>query len=135
MAFALLIIGITLVVAAVRGTHTDLIGLVIGDFTGPGNFLFWIIAIIAVGSIGYVKTLKPISIGLLAVVLLALFLTRGKPEEKGGGGFFKKFTEALGTTTQSSLSPLSGTGRNPASGRVAATIGDVSINFPGQVSF
>lgn len=96
MAFALLIIGITLIVSAVQNTHEDLLTLVVGDFSGPNNFLYWALAIFVVGSIGYAKSLKPISTGLLIIVVLALFLSKDR------GGFFKMFTEAIGTTTKTS---------------------------------
>lgn len=94
MPFALLTIGIVLIVVAVRGTQEEFIGLVKGDFSGPGNFFWWVVALLAVGSIGYVDRLKPISDGLLLLILLALVLTRGSPSYPGGG-FFQQFTAAL----------------------------------------
>jgi len=107
MSFALLIIGITLVVASVRNTQDTLIGLLAADFTGPANFWYWIIALLAVGAIGYVPKLKPLSDGLIVIILLALILTRANPKAPRGG-FFQQFTEALGTTTKASGSASSG---------------------------
>lgn len=100
MSFALLIIGITLIVAAVRDTQRDLISLLYGDFTGQGNFWFWIAAILIIGAVGYIPRLKPISDGFLVIVLLVLVLSKGDPKKNAGGGFFKMFTEALAGTTQ-----------------------------------
>lgn len=94
MAFALLIIGITLIVSAVRNTVTDLITLIKGDFSGQGNFLYWIAALLLVGAVGYIPRLKPISDGLLVAIVLAVLLSRGNP--KGSYNFFGKFTQALG---------------------------------------
>jgi hypothetical protein len=99
MAFALLIIGITLIVASVRNTHMQLLGLIKSDFTGPGNFVYWVAALLVIGSIGYVEKLKPVSDGFLVLVILVLFLKRGNPYDQNGG-FFEKFTAALGTTTK-----------------------------------
>jgi len=108
MAFALLIIGITLVVAAVRNTQGDLITLLIGDFTGPNNFIYWIVALLIIGAVGYVPKLKPVSDGFLVIVILALFLSKGRPDSKTGG-FFKQFTDALGTTTKAPATGATGT--------------------------
>lgn len=107
MAFALLIIGITLVVAAVRDTQGTLISLIQGDFTGPGNFWYWIAAILALGALGYIPRLKPVSDGLIVVVIIALLLSRGDPKN---GGFFKKLTDALNMSTKTSAAPSTSVG-------------------------
>jgi hypothetical protein len=101
MPFALLIIGVFLLVAGVRKTQGDLFTLLQGDFTGANNFLFWFVSILVIGAIGYVPKLKPLSTAFLVLVILVLFLTKGNP--KGvGGGFFSQFTSALqGTESQS----------------------------------
>lgn len=108
MSFALLIIGITLVVAAVRNTQNTLITLLQTDFTGANNFWYWIVALLAVGAIGYVPKLKPLSDGLIVIILLALILTRANPKAPRGG-FFQQFTEALGTTTKTAGIKTTGT--------------------------
>lgn len=98
MPFALLIIGAVLLVSAVRNSQDDLFKLVTGDFTGQGNFVFWVVSLLIIGGIGYIPRLKPISDGFLVLVLVVLFLTRGNPSGVGGG-FFSKFTQALQSTT------------------------------------
>lgn len=99
MPFALLLIGVLLVTAGVRNTQGQLFTLVKGDFTGPGNYIFWMISILVIGAVGYIPKLKPISTGFLVLVVLVLFLKKGDP--KGfGGGFFDQFTKALGGTTK-----------------------------------
>lgn len=97
MPFALLIIGIVLIVAGVRNTQGILFTLLKGDFTGNGNFIFWFVSILLIGSIGYIEKLKPLSTAFLVLVLMALFLSKGDPS-KSGGGFFKQFSTALGGT-------------------------------------
>jgi len=94
MPFALLIIGIVLLIAAVRGTHSDLFALVKGDFIGPNNFIFWTVSILIIGSVGYIPKLKPLSVAFLVVVILVLILTKGNPTQ-ATGGFFEKFTSAI----------------------------------------
>lgn len=98
MSFALLIVGLMLVTVAVRNTQDAFINLVKGDFEGPGNFWYWVIALVTVGMLGNIKTIKPIMDGLLVLILLALILSRGNPQN-AGGGFFTQFMNAIGTTT------------------------------------
>lgn len=107
MPFALAIIGIVLLVAGVRNKQADLYALVKGDFTGQNNFIFWMASIFAIGVLGYVPKLKPISSALLALVIVVLFL-------KKGVGFFAQFNTALGQTTTTVLNPdVTKTAPNP----------------------
>ncbi len=98
MPFALLIIGVVLLVAGVRGSQDKLFDLLRGDFTGEANFIYWMTAILVIGAAGYIPRLKPISTGFLALVIVVLFLKKGDPTG-AGGGFFTQFTSAIGTTT------------------------------------
>jgi hypothetical protein len=98
MPFALLIIGTVLVVAAVKNTQSDLVGLLKKDLSGPNNFIYWIVAILIIGAIGYIPKLKGLSTGFLGLVLLVLFLAKGDPS-KASGGFFEKFTQGIGSAT------------------------------------
>lgn len=114
MPFAFLIVGAILLVSAVRNTQDDLFTLVKSDFTGQGNFIFWVVSLLLIGAIGYIPKLKPISDGFLVLVLLVLFLTKGNPNNPGSGGFFEKFTTAL-KSTQSSASDTQPATVSPAS--------------------
>jgi hypothetical protein len=110
MAFALLIIGVILVAAGVRNTQTQLFTLLQGDFTGDSNFIFWFVAILIIGAVGYVKALKPISTGFLVLLIMVLFLTKGNPGSSSGG-FFAKFLQGIGSTqsaTAATNTPTSG---------------------------
>jgi hypothetical protein len=97
MPFALLIIGVFLLIAGVRNTQDTLFTLVRGDFTGNNNFVFWIVSILIIGAVGYIPKLKPISTGFLVLVIMVLFLKRGNPQGIGGG-IFAQFTTALNST-------------------------------------
>lgn len=90
MPFFLAIVGIVLLVAAIRGQVGTLFGLIKSDFTGSGNFLYWVVAILALGSIGYVKKLQPVSDALLALVLVVFTLSNK--------GFFNQFMQGLSAT-------------------------------------
>jgi hypothetical protein len=98
MPFALFIIGAALIIASVRNTQGDLFTLIQGDFTGPGNYIFWMVSILLIGAIGYVPKAKPISTAFLVLVIVVLFLSKGKPNAVSGG-FFKQFSTGI-TATQ-----------------------------------
>lgn len=135
MAFALLFLGVMMIVSAIRNTHCALVALIANDFSGQNNFLYWVVALILIGSVGYIEKLKPISDGLLVLVLLALVLSRGNPKFNSAGGFFKQFTAALGTSTKPN--PVIGASASYFTPGGAGTFkqpvvgGGVNIGFPG----
>lgn len=105
MPFALLVIGAVLLVAGVRNRQDDLYTLVKGDFTGQHNFIFWFVAIMVIGSVGYIKPLKPLSNIFLVLIVVVLILANK-------GGFFSQFTQQIAstqTTTSGNLSPVTQT--------------------------
>lgn len=71
MALLLILLALVLIVAAIRDTQGDL-------FTALGQdvpaFLVWTLAILLVGALGYVPALRPLSRGLMALVIVALFV-------------------------------------------------------------
>jgi hypothetical protein len=107
MPFALLLIGVWLLIAGVRNTAGPastpgtLFALLHGDFTGTDNFAYWFIAIVLIGAIGYIPKLKSLSTAFLVLVLVVLFLKKGSSVGVGGG-FFDQFLTGLGITQTSS---------------------------------
>lgn len=91
MPFALAIIGIAIFVTALRGTTSTLFGLIKDDFTGNGNFIYWVLSILLIGSLGYVKRLQPIANGFLALVMIVLLIGAGNK------GFFAQFMAGIKT--------------------------------------
>lgn len=89
MSLALLSAGILLIVASVRDKQGDLITLVQGDMLGEGGFIQWIVALVLIGAIGYIPRLKPLSVALLTLVLIAIFIRKGT-------GFFTQLQNAAG---------------------------------------
>lgn len=75
MAFLALLIGIVLVVSAIRDTHGSLFTALGQDVPG---FAVWGAAIIGVAAIGFIPGLKPISRGLLALIITVILLTNYK---------------------------------------------------------
>lgn len=88
MPFALVLIGLILVITAARDTHREFGALVAEDFTGQGNFFYWIVSILVIGSIGYYKPARAFSNSFLFLVALSMFIANR--------GFFTKLQEAIG---------------------------------------
>jgi hypothetical protein len=123
MPFALLIIGGVMLVSAARGTTTQtanggpgLFPLLQSDFTGSNNFVFWFLSIIAIGAVGYIPKLKPLSVAFLTLVVIALFLSKGNPNA-AGGGFFTQLLAGLGDTEGAAT---------VAGGQLASSAGNLS---------
>ena len=114
MAFALLVVGIFLLVSAARNKQGDLFALVQGDFTGPNNFIYWFTAILLIGALGYIPKLKPVSVALLTLVIIVLVLAKGNGNGLGGG-LFEKLTAGLkGTQSAKPSTAAAGGGQTPA---------------------
>lgn len=88
MPFVLFVAGLLLIITGVRGTSDKLYSLIASDFIGSSSFFPWVIAIFFIGSVGYVRTLRPLSNIFLVLVIIVLFLSNG--------GFFAKFIEQTG---------------------------------------
>lgn len=81
MPFALILIGVILLVAGIRNTYgmttanggKGLLGLVEGDF--QAGFIPWIVAIGLIGALGYVPKLRPLSIAFMTLLLLVLVIS------------------------------------------------------------
>lgn len=75
-------------IAGLRGQGEDVSKLLQGDLTGKGSFVPWVLAILAVGAVGYIDELRPVSDAFLVLLLVVLLLSNG--------GFFDKFFETAG---------------------------------------
>lgn len=91
MPFILIGIGVLLVVLAVKGTQRKFLALLVGDFTGKGNFIYWVISILVVGALGYIPRLKVLSDSFLFLILLVLFISNR--------GFFNQFNSQVSSGT------------------------------------
>jgi hypothetical protein len=116
MPLALLILGALFLTAAVRGNKCGgqqcadvLFTTMKDDFTGPGNFIYWGLALFLIGALGYYKPLKPLSNAFLGLVILVLFISNR--------GFFAKFLEQIGST------------QSPQGQTVNADLGSGLFNF------
>lgn len=98
MPFLFLIIGIVMVTAAARDTVQDnekthqqgLATLIKGDFTGQNNYLYWVVSLLIVGAIGYIKPLQPVSRAFMLLIIIVMFVSHG--------GVYERFNAALQQT-------------------------------------
>jgi len=88
MPFALVFIGLLMVVSGLRDTHAELGSELVTDIGGKGGFGTRLLAIGAVGSIGYMgPEWRRLSVYFMVLVVLALLFSADK-------GFFKQLTKA-----------------------------------------
>lgn len=87
MPFALVFVGLLLIVVGAKGTQGAFASELTEDFTGPGNFIWWIAAIGSVGALGYVPSLRKFSIVFMSLILVAMLISNQ--------GFFQKLSDAL----------------------------------------
>lgn len=87
MPFALVIIGLILILSGYQNTHAALGKQLAADFTGEGNFFWWVLAIGVVGAIGYATRFQTASRMFMALILIAMVLKNG--------GVFDKVREAI----------------------------------------
>lgn len=91
MAWAFLIIGSILIVAGLRGKQDELFALLKDDFTGQGNFIYWVIAVIVLVAIGNVKSIERVADAFLGLVILVIVLAAYKDNQD----LFTRFREQI----------------------------------------
>lgn len=69
MILVAIFIGVILVVAAIRDTQGDLFDALRTDVPA---FAIWAAALVAIGALGYIPGVRPVSRGLLALVIVVL---------------------------------------------------------------
>jgi len=109
MLLAVLLVGVVLIVVAVKGSQDTLFAALKEDVP---HFGVWAAAILALGAIGFVPGLKPISRGLLALVIVVIIINNYQqilaglkdgftPGSSGGGG-----SGTTGTTSTGQVADL-----------------------------
>jgi hypothetical protein len=89
MPFALVFIGLIMIVTGAKGTQSALGKQLVSDFTGPGNFFYWFASIGVIGAAGSIPGFKPFSRMFMTLIIVAMVLRNG--------GVFDKFMQALAT--------------------------------------
>ena len=97
MPFALIIIGLALLVSGARNTQDQLFTLVEQD---TAVFIPWAAAILVIGALGYIEALRPLSRGFLVLLIVVIFLKGGQQ------GLFQKFQTAVDGTPKVTVQPI-----------------------------
>jgi hypothetical protein len=84
MAFALVAIGLAMIITGAQNTYSAFATELATDFAA---FIKWMLAIGAVGAIGYIPNLRSFSHYFMALILISMFLSNK--------GFFQQFTTAI----------------------------------------
>lgn len=114
-----LIIGIILIVAAVRNSQGALFKAIGQD---APSFLVWAAAILAIGVVGFIPGLKPVSRLLLALVVVVLFVNNYK---KATQGFQNAWTQP-GNTSSGQSGNAAATGNAQTGGAQSVSQGFLS---------
>ena len=107
MIIILLLIGVILIVSAVRNSQGALFTALGQDVPG---FFVWAAALLALGAVGWIPGLKPISRGLLALVIVVLILRNYQNIIKGfqnAGKFNQAPSKSTGGQSATSIQPQS----------------------------
>lgn len=115
MPFALTFVGLLLIVTGFQNTYKQFGALVQGDFTGSGNFIYWLASIGIIGGLGYIKGLESFSRAFMFLILLVLFIGAYKKNSNIFGEVQGDI--ASGSTSTSPIgAPLGGGGGSSSSG-------------------
>lgn len=66
--------GLVLILTGVKGDAGDLWDLIQGDFSGPDNFIYWMLSIFALGAMGYIPQLRGLSRVFIVLLIVTLLL-------------------------------------------------------------
>jgi hypothetical protein len=88
MPLVLLLIGVAVVIIAAKNNQATLAGKLAQDVSG--GFIPWLLAVAAIGALGYVPGLKGFSRGILGLLLLVFIL-------KNGSGLFDQLKNLSNT--------------------------------------
>lgn len=124
MILVALVIGVVLIVAAIRNSQGALFSALGQDIPG---FVVWAAAIVAVGALGFIPGLKPVSRGLLALVLIVIVLNNYQAILQG-------FTTAANPKNDTSSSGSQSSGSTANDNSTVGTlmqVSDVANSFAG----
>lgn len=113
MPFALVTIGLVMVVTGINNTYSQFASQLSNDLFGQKGFIPWLLAIGAVGALGYAKSLRQFSHYFLALILIGLVLSNK--------GVFQHFQAALASGPTTPQAPPSSPGVTANSSPAAIT--------------
>lgn len=69
--------GLVFILTGLNGSPSALYAAVKADFTGQGNYVYWMLSILTLGALGYIPDLKNLSRLFIVLVLIVLLLDNG----------------------------------------------------------
>ena len=84
--------GLILLITGVKGDPALLWEQLGKDFTGPNNFLYWLVSIVVLGALGYIKGLENLSRLFIILLLAVIFL-------KSDTGFFSQLQKFINSSS------------------------------------
>ena len=85
-------LGIVFLLTGLKGDAGQLWELLKGDFSGPNNYVYWMLSILALGALGYVESLQKLSRLFIVLVVIVLLLDNN--------GFFAHFQQFINSSSQ-----------------------------------
>lgn len=104
--------GLVLILTAIKGDPSKLWTLIQGDFTGPNNFVYWVISLLVLGGLGYIPQLKNLSRLFIVLIVVVLFLDNK--------GFFAQLQAFI--NDNAAATPAAGQNAESEIGQVLSTI-------------
>jgi len=121
----LLIIGVLMMVLAVRGNTTYAINLVKADVLGTNGFVMWILAVIVLVSLGHIKSIRPVTDAFLGLVILVIIVYSYKNNNSIFSDFVSQVKEGVSTNGNCGQTPsatITGGGGGSSTAQNAADI-------------
>lgn len=75
MPYALVIIGLLMIITGINNTYAQFAGQLQTDFGGQKGFIVWALALGAVGALGYINDLRTFSHYFMALILISFILS------------------------------------------------------------
>lgn len=102
MPFALTFVGLILIITGFQNTYREFGKTVQGDFSGEGNFIYWMAAIAVIGGLGYIKGLESFSRAFMFLVLIALVIATYKKNPN----IFADLKSGIDTGSTTDVNPI-----------------------------
>ncbi len=79
--------GIVFILTGLKGDPGQLWNLLKGDFSGKNNYIYWMLSILTLGSLGYIEQLRSLSRLFIILIVIVLLLDNN--------GFFAHFQQYI----------------------------------------
>lgn len=109
MPFALVIIGLLMIITGINNTYAQFGSQLQTDFGGSKGFIVWALALSAVGALGYIENLRTFSHYFMALILISFILSNKGVFQNLQAALAKGPTAPNAPPSQASLSSSSST--------------------------